>query len=691
MIAPKNSHMTLDEAVLDYAQQATAPFSAEDALPAILGKLADPPSDAWMAIEIELDECEWLFCDEQTGLYTPRHIFFAGTQFLIVPQPDEIEQGILIPGHRFIPFLAQDIFPTQCRLVFADGTTVATKQISRPIKDLLLYLTFFGPQGALAYVTGDDSRNGRILKQEADTHQRFTVTAFDMADVYARHHVAAGDAFQCTVTDWARGHYTLEHIPAARRQGKRAVTKWVNQLEEALYATGEYLNEYDNVSDQLALALFVGPPMLRQAPPTHFGGFLNNSRDFAVQETPFAVMLRAPDDDIGDLFENAMAEMDLPTATGRCDSLAAILGEAGLTITDDEIEAYMRDEWSRGNRELGPVMDRVLAGRYGLEFYDERQAAAFQAHLDTLWQRVQSDFDPKHDKRIAPLRARILNMTDQQVAWLRDCDRLELAPSELPHEQSVELASIGSILSQVLGLLNRDQKASAKDIRALEDTIKNIEDISDNLLAQLRTITHPPAKPNLRVLHPDAPPASDQVYQLKVTLKNIRPPIWRRLLVPSTATLAELHRIIQSAMGWEDGHLHGFEIDGKQFQPASDEDGIFAFDGPDTDTTVPLRDVVRGEGSKFSYTYDFGDTWEHVILVEKVLPVEAGVTYPRCIKGKRACPPEDCGGPWGYGHLLEVLANPGDPEYEEMTEWMPPDFDPETFALKAINTRLAHT
>ena len=179
------------------------------------------------------------------------------------------------------------------------------------------------------------------------------------------------------------------------------------------------------------------------------------------------------------------------------------------------------------------------------------------------------------------------------------------------------------------------------------------------------------------------------IYQLKITLKNIRPPIWRRVLVPGHFTLRQLYVVIQVAMdGWGGGHLHEFEINGKHYgeQIGPGEDwGVPIVD----ETQVKLADVVRGEKTKFLYIYDFGDDWEHEILVEKFLPIDAEVTYPMCLKGKRSCPPEDCGGPWGYAELLGIWADPTHPEHEEQCEWLVEGFDPEDFDIEGVNTSLA--
>ncbi len=181
------------------------------------------------------------------------------------------------------------------------------------------------------------------------------------------------------------------------------------------------------------------------------------------------------------------------------------------------------------------------------------------------------------------------------------------------------------------------------------------------------------------------PKAKDtgSVYQLKITLRDIKPPVWRRVQVQD-CTLSQLHDIIQTCMGWFGWHLHAFEIGGEQYSEP-DPDGMME---TEDERKVKLSQVVTGGIKKFTYTYDFGDNWDHVIEVEKTLPAEAGVRYPRCIAGKRACPPEDCGGQWGCGDFLKAIQDPKDSEHEEMMEWAGGTFDPEQFDNEAVNKNL---
>jgi hypothetical protein len=180
-------------------------------------------------------------------------------------------------------------------------------------------------------------------------------------------------------------------------------------------------------------------------------------------------------------------------------------------------------------------------------------------------------------------------------------------------------------------------------------------------------------------------PVDAPVYRLKVTLKGSKPPIWRRIEVMGKTSLYKLHQVLQVVMGWEDYHMYEFEVGGVHY---GEPDPSL---GPDmkNSSRMKVAQIATGTKRRFTYTYDFGDDWEHEILIEKAQPVEAGVRYPRCTAGARACPPEDCGGMWGYVQLLEVIANPENPRHGERLEWIGENFDPEAFDLEGINRQLS--
>jgi len=178
------------------------------------------------------------------------------------------------------------------------------------------------------------------------------------------------------------------------------------------------------------------------------------------------------------------------------------------------------------------------------------------------------------------------------------------------------------------------------------------------------------------------------IYQVKITLKYVRPPIWRRVQVRGDITLAKLHEIIQIAMGWFDSHLHQFRM-GKVYYGTPDVDEFSELTLKD-DSKAQLGRVLTKPKQKIIYEYDFGDGWEHEILLEKVFPPEPGIRYPRCLGGARACPPEDCGGVGGYANFLAAIRDPNHEEHDEYLDWIGGEFDPEEFELDEADAGLRH-
>jgi hypothetical protein len=180
---------------------------------------------------------------------------------------------------------------------------------------------------------------------------------------------------------------------------------------------------------------------------------------------------------------------------------------------------------------------------------------------------------------------------------------------------------------------------------------------------------------------------SGATYQFKVMLIDSNPPIWRRIQVPDM-TLGELHEVLQVVMGWDDCHLHQFIVRGEYYGTLGGEDMLFDEEMHDEESISISQVVKMGRELRFTYEYDFGDSWKHEIVMEKTLEPEPKVKYPRCVEGERACPPEDAGGIWGYAEFLEAIADAEQDIHEDMLEWIGGKFDPEKFDLDGVNRKL---
>jgi hypothetical protein len=184
--------------------------------------------------------------------------------------------------------------------------------------------------------------------------------------------------------------------------------------------------------------------------------------------------------------------------------------------------------------------------------------------------------------------------------------------------------------------------------------------------------------------------ACGNIYHLKITLDAVEPPIWRRLQAPGDATLGWLHAVIQVAMGWTNSHLHQFAVGETTFSDPSCAHDDYE-DSPKVldENQATLQQVAPKLKCVLGYEYDFGDSWQHLIAVEKILPPDpAAARIAHCLDGARACPPDDCGGAGGYSDLLKILGDHGHEEHESMKDWLGGKFDPDTFDQERINRHL---
>ena len=179
-------------------------------------------------------------------------------------------------------------------------------------------------------------------------------------------------------------------------------------------------------------------------------------------------------------------------------------------------------------------------------------------------------------------------------------------------------------------------------------------------------------------------PLGTQIYQLKLEMLEVEPLIWRRLLVPGSITLAQLHEVIQTAMGWTNSHLHEFVVGEHSYS-----DPEFEIDEAKSEYRYRLARLAPRVRNTIAYLYDFGDGWEHQIRVERI--IEDDKRYPGrpfCLGGARNCPPEDCGGPWGYQSFLKAIGDKKHKDHKELLEWVGGSFDPEHFDLEEVNNLL---
>lgn len=623
-------------------------------------------------------DSEWLFADYSVldkELFMPRHCFFKGAEFLVKPLPEEVEGGYLVPGHRMMPFIARAKEPFEATLKQADGSVITTRRESFVGKEVMKYLLFYGNFGMISYLVDDDATNGDHFVPPYE--ERVNLTVFEMQEFFARSGFKAGDSLMLTVEDWLEGVYSMRHIPSKGVSVDfEASHNWCQALRkgfEEVYEEDEINYDcYEQAALMFWLAALNGSPSLLSEPPLSFSAFFNLQKDLTIKTMGQLSFFWPKDEPL----ENRMRDLLEDGGPEPETELEAFFQLLGLSMDSEDAEAYMRDALAHGINDPEIVLKRVISGR-SLLFPSDEDQAEFQQLWQELWDEVRGNYDKTKDP-LREMRSVFLGLNDQCMRVLREMDQSGIDPYDLIG--SPDIMQLGEISAMVHHALIAGNSSEAEEFPgALDELSQNLSAIIEDLASRL--CTGPIAKAKA--------PASGSVYQLKISLKYSKPLIWRRVLVPAAIELEDLHDVIQVVFGWEDCHLHQF-IDGRtRYQEVDAEQEMFGMmrDVVDSDG-VQLRSLLRKAKDKIVYEYDFGDSWEHEIVLEKVLKSNPKQQLPLCVKGKLACPPEDCGGLPGYYNLLETFAGPDSEEKEEMLEWCCDPIDPEAFDLDAINERL---
>jgi predicted ribosome-associated RNA-binding protein Tma20 len=261
-------------------------------------------------------------------------------------------------------------------------------------------------------------------------------------------------------------------------------------------------------------------------------------------------------------------------------------------------------------------------------------------------------------------------------------DPIEVTSLQITHDQGVT-----EIMVYNLGIMlfKSDDQIYPRVLRVRNSIERQTERQLQNQ-SKDREIPKPVPEPAKKATASKANIAK-QVYQMKVTLLETEPLIWRSFLVPSTVTLHRLHLILQAVMGWSNYHLYCFKIGTEEYSDPNVNDDFNDLNFKSS-RRKKLGQVATKIGDFFQYEYDFGDSWQHVLLVEEILEYQPDMRNLVCLAGERACPPEDCGGPDGYADLLEIIADPNHEDYQDMLAWVGRGFDPDVFDIKMANLQL---
>lgn len=635
-------------------------------------------------------------------LFTPAWLFFRDAVCLVKPQQWEIDDGVLAPGHRLLPLYDLRVPPTKLQLVF-DATErepstgrndvhrspddlIPRRTVVAPLSRAATYYSLFG-QESFFPLLGMEDRNNASIDPEDGRNALVRLSVFDLGDYYRRVGFQEGDRLECRLLDWERGLFAVRAKPAAEIPSRRR-EQWFAAMEEAFLRMFEHFGEPMDIPSQLLYAYFLGDADVLKQPGATIGELLaaDNDLQFARMGTVSSTIWTAPEAP-QQAFLPGGVERPLEGVTGDLDEM---LLDIGLSLTAGEVEAFMRDALFHG-LSVEDAVGRAFRGAY-VQFAGREQEDSFHAEIQDLWNVVAAGYVPATDAMIGPIRTRLLDLYEMQLTFIRDLDGRGVNPEDLPSAPMTDLLQFFGMVTNAIELLNHDAGDDEEELEKLASQLPELEMIGRELLEQAES-----AVESVQATADDDPAddpsgGSAVVFELRISLEGIKPQIWRRVRVPGSTTLAQLHEIIQVVMGWSNSHMHGFIVHDEWFVEDPRE-----IEGAAPESRSRLSSLGLSPKDHFRYVYDFGDDWVHRILVSKILPAdevrEDDRAGPRLVSGKRAAPPEDCGGVPGYYRALYYLDEEEDIEDEDedlayLREMFPAGWDPEHLDVKAINAQL---
>ena len=377
-----------------------------------------------------------------------------------------------------------------------------------------------------------------------------------------------------------------------------------------------------------------------------------------------------------------------------------------LACLDEECEAAIQDT-STGKAVMMSLEDLENLADYLAAEANHTKDAKLQKKLDGICNKIERvldtyDDEPEAERNLPDMLMRVSRDDGEgpdifPIRPMKKSPKLSLKLTELQREAVIHATRLRQALKKRL-------REAGCGTQTIEFTRKELDEVQSEV-GEAAYYAPSPEKKRLQAVISKVTDAFDAdileqygiektgnshktsskntVFQLKISLDGIEPSIWRRVQVKD-CTLGKLHDVIQAAMGWDNYHMWAFEIAGDRY---SHPQAIGDLDWKNAQK-MKLSQVVNDGHNKFGYIYDMGDNWDHSIVIEKAIEPELKAKYPRCLAGARACPPEDCGGIWGYEEFLETVQNPKHEEHEEMLEWVGGEFDAEEFDPKAVTKRM---
>ena len=658
-----------EEALFDFLDSAAA-FVLEEAIAFI--RLIEPKRESALATEVEafIDFHNLAF---KTGKrrWMSRRGFFEPLPFVISPTRMELVNGILIPGHRCVPFANAGLLPNEYNF-FWNGSPVPSTTSEGPPEEFYPYYSIYGEEYAPQYVARDNSENEEAFNEDPyDDPPEVSIKTLDMRNIYRETSFVPGDRFLVKTLDWKTGNFHLEKVSRDEWSGAE-LDAWFAAAEKGFENSFAHLGPASCTEEQIAFAYWLAPPRIKEVPAYALEDYLYERTDrietaaYGIESRFWYTGREIPD------------RRDLDSGVVRPDMspIEAMLNDLKIPVSEYVIQSYIRDSFFREKGDAELVVERLVPVSVELDIRDRKFLVEY---IGGIIEDFRDFYTPFTDKEMGPVRQRAGELHTAVIDLAARLCRGEIDQSWLPRHTFIILSQIQSHTASVMEDLDSDEPPPPSELEALDnsldsmiETYEDVKELIDKALESFR-------RNRLAVIRIGAESVSERLIQLSVGGIDA----WRRLLVPESCTLAELHRIIQAVFEWHNSESFRFIAD----KSAADKSpfNILAYE-KGIDLNVSIAELEEGNNAELLYEY--GTKWnvKIMILSRQETPASRPV---RCVAGGGAAPPEFIAGPLRYRRVLSALESGNDIERLNARQELGPDFIPGEFDLEVCNRLLS--
>jgi hypothetical protein len=643
-----------EEALLDFLENVTEPFDLEDVVTYI--RMIDPKRINRLATEAEafinfrniafqIGNRRWI---SRRGCFEP-------VRFVISPTRLELLNGILIPGHRCIPFANPGLLPHEYTFMWKN-TAIPLGVTEGSPDEFYPYYSIFGEEYAPQYVARDNPENEQAFNSDPyDDPPEVSIHTLDMRNIYREAAFVPGDRFVVRTVNWINGIFELERV-GKDEWDAADLYAWFEAAEGGFEDSFNLLGPASSTEEQIAYAYWYGGSRMREVPAYSLEEFLYEKTD-RIETTAYGIETRfwysgreIPD----------RKELDGNQTRPDKTLIEEILFRKNIPISEYTVQSYVRDALFRGDKDISRILKRIVPSCIELSAQERKSLTEYIAEALREFSKTYSPFT---DKTTGPIRQRVGELHTAVIELAARLEKGDIDPSWLPRHTFIVFSQIQNHAAGVMEDLDAeptDMELEAMD-NSLDSMIETYEDIKELIEEALDNFRR--NRLSLVKTGTQEGTTSERLIQISIGGTDI----WRRLMVPETCRLEDLHIIIQTIMGWKNSQVF-----------------LFSADGP-LDSKLTVKDL--GDRGIMEVLYEYGAKWTVKIILLSLYE-KPGETRVRCVAGAGAAPPEYIGGPLRFKKAVSALEGGSDSERLGARLELGQDFDPGLFDLEACNRSL---